>query len=133
MKLKYKVIMVCLIVAIIAALIYIAVLSSDYKRLRSSLPHLLIGDKISYFDLKGVDTGDISADILNESEPGISVVFIFDRPCTACSKNILFWNKLVAAGKETYAANISCLDVVHHWLERFLCIKFRQCRNNRLE
>lgn len=67
------------------------------KQIRASIPYLLDGEQISYFDLMGQDYTYIDHKALDEQKP--SLILIFSRPCSPCNKNILYWKKMATLFK----------------------------------
>lgn len=60
---------------------------------KQQLPYMFEGEKITYFDLDGVDQSTVEASAINSgSKP--KVFFLFSRPCSPCNKNIVYWNKI---------------------------------------
>lgn len=69
-----------------------------YKKnylLKNSLPYLVPGEKINYFDLIGEDGETINKSILKNK---ISLIFIYKHPCLACNKNSILWRRLATVG-----------------------------------
>jgi len=78
------------------------------KLLKNSLPFLALGEKISYFDLLDEKQVKIDKEAIHRGK--ISLVYIFQRPCSPCDKNIILLNKLIGqfAGKvEVYGVVIA--------------------------
>lgn len=64
-------------------------------RIKSSLPSLLKGDKISYFAIEGTDGMNLDRSVLDKNK--FSTILIFQRPCSPCNKNITIWNRLAVS------------------------------------
>jgi peroxiredoxin len=73
-------------------------LAEENRKIRSFLPFLIPGEKISYFDLIGENGENIDATLLDFQRP--SVIFIFSRPCSPCEKNIAYWKKIFSIAKD---------------------------------
>ena len=89
------------VLAVLMVFFYINKLRSENERLRAYLPHKLIGDKITYFDLVGTDAAEINAAAINETEDKISVIFLFfGSSCSSCSGMLPIFNRIgeMAAG-----------------------------------
>lgn len=68
-------------------------LVQENNKIRNELPYFMYGERISKFDLVGMDnkTVDLSS-LKNATNP--SLIFIFTTPCSPCNKNIVYWSKL---------------------------------------
>jgi len=64
------------------------------KSLESSLPTMLPGEKIHYFDVLGINNNAVDAKLLNESKSGPFLLFLFQQGCTPCNKNLYYWRKM---------------------------------------
>ncbi len=61
------------------------------KGLERLLPYLTTGESISHFNLLDENGTELNlADIEKEN----CLIFIFSKPCSSCSKNNLFWDKI---------------------------------------
>lgn len=89
---KDNILYALLIIAIlVTAGVIITNLIQENKTLKAHVPCLVEGERIEYFDLKGMDEQVI--DESNLEEEGTSLIFIFSRPCSPCNRNIVFWNR----------------------------------------
>lgn len=90
--------LILLIVAVAAGLI--AVISAFLvKQHKDSLMSLTEGEKISYLNLEKVGESEsktVSASDLKD----YSIIFIFQRPCVPCNKNVHMWNRITSCFKE---------------------------------
>lgn len=59
---------------------------------KASLPYLVAGESINYFNLLDDNAQTVDLSVLNDTRP--SLVFIFSRPCSPCNKNIVYWKKM---------------------------------------
>ncbi len=62
------------------------------RRDRESIPYLVEGEKIRYFNLISSANDRVDISFLEKSGP--SIIFIFSRPCSPCDKNILYWRRM---------------------------------------
>lgn len=92
MKNKYFFLCASLIAVILVLGFVIIKLINQSHMLRSYIPHLLVGDKIEYFELVGMTGEPVDLELLNPDQP--TLIFIFSRPCTTCDKNIEYWKKI---------------------------------------
>jgi peroxiredoxin len=53
---------------------------------------LLQGEKIDNFNLVDMDAREIDRSILDKDS--VSVIFILERPCSPCDKNVIFYKKM---------------------------------------
>lgn len=67
--------------------------SQENKMLRSSMPYLLHGEAIENFDLVDMNAAELDKSVLKKDV--VSVIFIFERPCSPCDKNVTFYKKMV--------------------------------------
>ena len=77
---------------IIILSIFIIKLIGTNNSLKESLPYLIKGEKIKYFNLIDNDGKKIDEKILKHDFP--SLIFIFSRPCSPCNKSITYWKRL---------------------------------------
>lgn len=100
------------VLAVIIGMIYITNLKSENERLRGYLPHKLIGDKISYFDLISTDAVEIDASTLNEKKDKISVIFIFfGSSCSSCNGMFPIWSRIGRlSGLEVYGIMFDSIE-----------------------
>lgn len=99
MRKKTNVILICLLVAAALSASFITV--EQHKRIRmleNSLPFLPAGEKIGYFDL--IDKNDKKVDKTTIADNKVTLIFVFERPCSPCNKNIVFWNKIALRFKD---------------------------------
>lgn len=94
---KFFCISIFLSIVIIAGLIIVKLLNLN-NQLRSKIPYLLPNEKITYFTLLDKDAERIDASVLTGPKP--SVIVIFSRPCSKCSKSIFAWKKIAALVKD---------------------------------
>lgn len=100
----------CIILSLLLVLAGLVILRQmqQIKVLKNSLPFLAVGEKITYFDLLDEKQVKIDKEALDRNK--ISLVYIFQRPCSPCDKNIILLNKLIGqfAGKlEVYGVVIA--------------------------
>ncbi|MCP4221443.1 MAG: hypothetical protein GY765_42855, partial [bacterium] len=67
-------------------------LHSKGMEYKSAIPYLLHGEAIDYFDLLGEDSQSADHKTLQSELP--SLIFIFDRPCSPCNKNLAYWKRI---------------------------------------
>ncbi len=85
------------ILAILLAMVVVteaAIILFQQKRidiLENAIPYLIPGEEPANFDLIGMDNQTVSAERLEKND--LSVIFVFERPCNACNKNINYWKK----------------------------------------
>lgn len=70
----------------------------ENRYLRQSIPYLLPQEKIQYFSLNDVQANSIDKTVL-ENNP-VSLIIIFQRPCSPCDKNTPFYKKMAEAIKD---------------------------------
>lgn len=84
------------VITLIIILSYSLFLNYQYNKQKNfykqSVPYLLPGEKITYFDLVGLDGDNIDASILEQEKP--SLIIIFKQPCSSCNENIQLWRRL---------------------------------------
>ena len=98
------------VLAVLVVFFYIDKLRSENERLRAYLPHKLIGEKITYFDLVGTDAAEIDAAAINEREDKVSVIFLFfGSSCSSCSGMLPLWNRI---GKMASGYNLLVFGVM---------------------
>jgi peroxiredoxin len=86
-----------IIVLALASLLIVSVFLNikffrENKYLKNSLPFLIVGEKISYFNLIGKDAKSINVDELNKAR--IALIFIINESCFNCSGNLPLFNKM---------------------------------------
>lgn len=67
-------------------------LSRENKSLKSHLHSLIPGEPIKHFDL--ISTLYESKTTSSYNNSGLSLIFIFERPCTPCNKSLTLWKRL---------------------------------------
>ncbi len=78
---------------IIFFLVFLLIKTVSIKNnLKELYPHLIKGEKVGYFDLMDKNSHRTEIEILKENN--ISLIFIFKLPCSTCSGNILYWNRI---------------------------------------
>jgi|GEM_PF-1912484 len=82
---------------------------------RKEVPLLLKGEKITYFDMMDADGKTIDSSTL-EKNP-LSLVYIFDRPCSRCNKNIDYWKKIRSLADNRLPVHAVVLDNYSEMLE----------------
>lgn len=98
------------ILAVIIGIIYISNLRSENERLKAYLPHMLIGDKINYFDLVSTDAVEIDASVVNDKKDKISAIFLFfGSSCSSCSGMFPIWNRI---GKLSGQSNLDVYGIL---------------------
>lgn len=89
------------VLVVLVVFLYITKLKSENARLRSYLPHKLIGDKITYFDLVGTDAAEIDAEAINDTKDKTLVIFLFfGSSCSSCSGMLPMWNRTAKMAAE---------------------------------
>ncbi len=63
----------------------------DNQHLLEAFPILIQNERIPSFDVIDTDAQDYSEESLNK---GINAVFIFKKPCSFCSDNMLYWGRI---------------------------------------
>jgi peroxiredoxin len=91
MKNKCYIIVLGLMSVLVIAAYVIFMQAKENRYLRVNMPYLLPNEKITYFDIIGVDNERVDASTLSGK---LSVIFIFKTPCSKCNENILFWSKI---------------------------------------
>jgi len=77
---------------IIILFVFIIKLVGTNNSLKESLPYLVKGEKIKYFNLIDKNGKRINEKVLKNNSP--SLIFIFSRPCSPCNKSIIYWKRL---------------------------------------
>lgn len=98
MKKRAGLTLIGLLIAVVLSTSFIIL--SQQKRiqvLENSLPYLPLQEKIDYFDLIDREENRIDKSVFEKGK--ISLVYIFQRPCSPCNKNIVFWNKIASQFK----------------------------------
>lgn len=85
---------ILVVLAIVALLVYCVKLQVENYGLRASIPFLAKGEGIDYFDLTGAGDAEVDERFLNGDGETLSVLFIYERPCSSCNKNNGIWNKI---------------------------------------
>ena len=94
---KKTMFILCLIsILVIFILSYIIIKQNkSLLELKNSIPHMVIGETIDYFDLVCENGITINATVFNQKQKyKYSVIFILSRPCAPCNKNLPFWKKI---------------------------------------
>lgn len=89
---KKSVLVFSIFLVIIVSAFAILKLHKEKNVLKSQLPYLVKGETITYFDVIGTESNKVNAAKLNESY--ISLVFIFEQPCSHCDLNLAIWNRI---------------------------------------
>lgn len=61
------------------------------QNLKASIPYLMKGEEVSYFNVTDVNAARYSSDNLKE---GPALLFIFKRPCSHCNGNVILWKRM---------------------------------------
>lgn len=99
MRKKTNVILICLLTLVVLSTSFI--IARQYQRivnLENSLPFLPYGERIKYFDLLDKEDKRIDKTFIEGNK--ISLIYVFERPCSPCNKNIMFWNKIASKFKD---------------------------------
>lgn len=64
----------------------------ENKALKNSLPYLLDGEIVTYFDLINIDNKKITAADLNDGK--LSLILVFQQPCSRCNESLQLWERL---------------------------------------
>lgn len=91
LKISNAVILSLIAIVIIGAFIIVKQ-ANNIKTLRSSMTNLFPGEKVDYFDLIGTDNEKRDAATLKTND--VSLIYIFEQPCTPCNNNITMWKKI---------------------------------------
>jgi peroxiredoxin len=70
----------------------IIILIRQARAIKTHLPYLTPGEKITYFDLTGMHSEVVSRSHLDSAKA--SLIFVFKQPCSHCNGNILYWNRI---------------------------------------
>lgn len=62
------------------------------NHLKKNVPYLMEGEEVTSFDLTGLDNQPAGIDQLRDEK--VSLIFIFEQPCTSCNKNLMPWKKM---------------------------------------
>jgi len=96
---KIKSIIGIVLLALLTIETYIIIRQVDIIRsIKKEVPFLIKGEQIDYFDLLNVE-GTVIDNFTLEKNPH-SLVFIFEQPCSECTKNIVYWKKIKNLVKE---------------------------------
>lgn len=112
----------CILTIIGISIIFGFVLFKYNQRLQqitNSIPYIVPGDSIEYFELTGMDTSKLSASDLSIEQPVL--IFIFSRPCSPCNKNIPYWKKIAKILNSritTYGIVLSGLTEAYNFSEK---------------
>lgn len=102
------------ILAVISLGLFLFKWKTDNSRLKASGTLLSLGERIGYFDLIGVDGTNVDEAALNAICETISVILIFEQPCSICNKNRGLWDKI---GKIKSPIEINVYGVILDELE----------------
>ncbi|MCK4764603.1 MAG: redoxin domain-containing protein [Candidatus Aminicenantes bacterium] len=89
---------IVLVVVVILLSILLIGTALQNKKLRTTLPYLVPGEKIKYFDVTGANEELVKAEVLTKAP--LSLIFIFNRKCSTCDGNILYWNRMAKLVKK---------------------------------
>lgn len=62
----------------------------EIGRLKMSNVFLAVGDELKQLDLTDISNNQMTHRLNN----GVSILFVFEKPCSPCNKNINYWNKI---------------------------------------
>jgi peroxiredoxin len=88
---KFPIVLILVVVLILSWYLLYKFIQEN-RLLRSSLPYLLMREKIEYFDLVDMDANEINSSVLKGK--AVSVIFIFKPSCSPCDKNVIFYKKI---------------------------------------
>lgn len=80
--------------------------AGKYERILERTPYLLAGEKILCFDL--IDQNGNTSSIKSIENSKVSLIFIFEEPCSPCNKNLVFWKRISAF----YSAHVTIYGIV---------------------
>jgi len=103
LKKSIKTLLFVLMVLFLASLFIIHKQHTKISFLKGNLPYLLPGEKIDYFDV--LNTKDERLGLSN-IDNNATLLFIFERPCTRCNKNIKVWQKIAQIVKRKNNVNV---------------------------
>lgn len=96
---RVKAIFLVVLLALLTIETYVIIRQAKtIESIKKKMPLLIIGEKIDYFDLIGAEGNAIDNNFLKKSP--YSLVFIFERPCSKCNKNIAYWKKVKSLIKD---------------------------------
>lgn len=107
MALKKSSLLIFVLISLLIVETYIIIQqASTIKKIEEKIPILLKGETIDYFDMIDINNESIDASVLKNSS--FNLIFIFDQPCSRCSRNILYWKKI----KKLVKDKIACYGIV---------------------
>lgn len=87
---RVKAILIVVLLSLLTIETYVIIRQAKtIETIKKEIPFLILGERIEYFDLVGVEGNAIDNSFLESS--AYSLVFIFERPCSKCNKNIAYW------------------------------------------
>lgn len=112
-----------LCIVVVSSAITILNLYRTNTQLKAAIPYLLPGEKPHYFHIS--DRKNEIFTRLPQNRPVF--IFIFSRPCSACEKNVYFWNKIIDLTTNKFMAMGIILDIRDFELifEKSRTFKFR--------